>query len=361
MIEIQHLRKEYPASTPLKDVNTTIRDGDIISVIGPSGTGKSTLLRCINMLETPTSGHILIDGTDVTDKNCNIDMIRQKVGMVFQSFNLFEHLTVIENIMMPQIDLKKRTRQEAFDKGMALLHSVGLGRQALRYPSELSGGQKQRVAIARTLAMDPEAILFDEPTSALDPTMVGEVQTVIRQLSQSVKTMMIVTHEMRFAKEISNRVFYMDQGIIYEEGTPEQIFDHPVKERARAFVNGLKVLHIHVNSESFDFIGTQSQIEEYCYKNQVSVKTAYRISSVFEELCVQILMPILSECDISMTVEYSEKSAQTRMVLRYSGAPFNPKDTKNELAYKVLAGLCKEIRWQPEVKGKYTNCIVIET
>ncbi len=361
MIEIQHLRKEYPASTPLKDVNTVIRDGDIISVIGPSGTGKSTLLRCINMLETPTSGHILIDGTDVTDKNCNIDLIRQKVGMVFQSFNLFEHLTVIENIMMPQIDLKKRTRQEAFDKGMSLLHSVGLGRQALRYPSELSGGQKQRVAIARTLAMDPEAILFDEPTSALDPTMVGEVQTVIRQLSQSVKAMMIVTHEMRFAKEISNKVFYMDQGIIYEEGTPEQIFDHPVKERTRAFVNGLKVLHIHVNSESFDFIGTQSQIEEYCYKNQVSVKTAYRISSVFEELCVQILMPTLSECDISMTVEYSEKSAQTRMVLRYGGVPFNPKDTKNELAYKVLAGLCKEIRWQPEVKAKYTNCIIIET
>lgn len=361
MIEIQHLRKEYPASTPLKDVNTVIQDGDIISVIGPSGTGKSTLLRCINMLETPTSGHILIDGTDVTDKNCNIDLIRQKVGMVFQSFNLFEHLTVIENIMMPQIDLKKRTRQEAFDKGMSLLHSVGLGRQALRYPSELSGGQKQRVAIARTLAMDPEAILFDEPTSALDPTMVGEVQTVIRQLSQSVKAMMIVTHEMRFAKEISNKVFYMDQGIIYEEGTPEQIFDHPVKERTRAFVNGLKVLHIHVNSESFDFIGTQSQIEEYCYKNQVSVKTAYRISSVFEELCVQILMPTLSECDISMTVEYSEKSAQTRMVLRYGGVPFNPKDTKNELAYKVLAGLCKEIRWQPEVKAKYTNCIIIET
>ena len=361
MIEIQHLRKEYPASTPLKDVNTVIRDGDIISVIGPSGTGKSTLLRCINMLETPTSGHILIDGTDVTDKNCDIDLIRQKVGMVFQSFNLFEHLTVIENIMMPQTDLKKRTRQEAFDKGMSLLHSVGLGRQALRYPSELSGGQKQRVAIARTLAMDPEAILFDEPTSALDPTMVGEVQTVIRQLSQSVKAMMIVTHEMRFAKEISNKVFYMDQGIIYEEGTPEQIFDHPVKERTRAFVNGLKVLHIHVNSESLDFIGTQSQIEEYCYKNQVSVKTAYRISSVFEELCVQILMPTLSECDISMTVEYSEKSAQTRMVLRYGGVPFNPKDTKNELAYKVLAGLCKEIRWQPEVKAKYTNCIIIET
>ena len=153
----------------------------------------------------------------------------------------------------------------------------------------------------------------------------------------------------------------MDQGIIYEEGTPEQIFDHPVKERTRAFVNGLKVLHIHVNSESFDFIGTQSQIEEYCYKNQVSVKTAYRISSVFEELCVQILMPTLSECDISMTVEYSEKSAQTRMVLRYGGDPFNPKDTKNELAYKVLAGLCKEIRWQPEVKAKYTNCIIIET
>ena len=361
MIQIQHLRKEYPASTPLKDVNTVIQDGDVISVIGPSGTGKSTLLRCINLLETPTSGHILIDGTDITDKNCDIDRIRQKVGMVFQSFNLFEHLTVIENIMLPQMDLKKATRQDAFDKGMKLLASVGLTRQALRYPSELSGGQKQRVAIARTLAMNPEVILFDEPTSALDPTMVGEVQTVIRQLSTSGKTMMIVTHEMRFAKEISNRVFYMDQGIIYEEGTPEQIFDHPAKERTRAFVNGLKVLHIHVNSESFDFIGTQSQIEESCYKNQISVKTAYRISSVFEELCIQILMPVLSKCDITMTVEYSEKTAQTRMVLRYGGAPFNPKDTKNELAYRILAGLCKDIHWQNENKDDYTNCITIET
>lgn len=360
MIKIEHLRKEFPASTPLKDVNTVIQNGDVISVIGPSGTGKSTLLRCINMLETPTAGHVFIDGTDVTDQKCNIDQIRQKVGMVFQSFNLFEHLTVIENIMMPQIDLKKRTRQEAFDKGMSLLHSVGLARQALRYPSEMSGGQKQRVAIARTLAMDPEVILFDEPTSALDPTMVGEVQTVIRQLAHSGTTMMIVTHEMRFAREISNRVFYMDQGIIYEDGTPDQIFNHPQKNRTRAFVNGLKVLHIHVNSKDFDFIGTQSQIEEYCYKNQISAQTAYRISSVFEELCVQILMPALSECTISMTVEYSEKSAQARMVLRYSGAPFNPETTANDLAYRILKGRCQHIHWQPESKSNYTNCITID-
>ena len=198
MIEIQHLRKEYPASTPLKDVNTVIRDGDIISVIGPSGTGKSTLLRCINMLETPTSGHILIDGTDVTDKNCDIDLIRQKVGMVFQSFNLFEHLTVIENIMMPQTDLKKRTRQEAFDKGMSLLHSVGLGRQALRYPSELSGGQKQRVAIARALIHNRSILLVDEGTSALDQKNADLVEKSL--LTNPDLTLILISHHLSAAR-----------------------------------------------------------------------------------------------------------------------------------------------------------------
>ena len=230
MIELKHLRKEYDIVTPLKDVNTVINDGDIISVIGPSGTGKSTLLRCINMLETPTSGQVIINGVDVTAPKCDLGKIRQKTGMVFQSFNLFGHLTVIENIMLAQLDLLGKSRQEAYDEGMRLLRTVGLADKALKYPDELSGGQKQRVAIARTLAMDPDTILLDEPTSALDPTMVGEVQAVIRELATTGKTMLIVTHEMNFARFICNRVFYMDEGGIYEDGTPEQIFEHPQKE-----------------------------------------------------------------------------------------------------------------------------------
>ncbi|MCQ2355256.1 MAG: amino acid ABC transporter ATP-binding protein, partial [Clostridia bacterium] len=191
MIKISHLRKEYPEATPLKDVSVEIRKGDVIAVIGPSGTGKSTLLRCINLLEKPTKGEIFIDGQQITEKNAHL--IRRKMGMVFQSFNLFPNMTVIENIMKAQVDILKRSPQDAYDKGIELLTSVGLGDHALRFPDELSGGQKQRVAIARTLAMDPEIVLFDEPTSALDPTMVGEVQAVIRNLAKSGMTMMIVT------------------------------------------------------------------------------------------------------------------------------------------------------------------------
>ena len=235
MIELKNLKKSYENSTPLKDVNVVINDGDVISVIGPSGAGKSTLIRCINMLERPTGGRILLDGEDITAPGYDLSQARRRMGMVFQSFNLFGHLTVIENLMLAQIDILKRSKQEAYDKGIELLKRVGLSGRENQYPDELSGGQKQRVAIARTLAMDPDVILLDEPTSALDPTMVGEVQAVIRDLAKTGKTMMIVTHEMSFARAICNRVFYVDEGGIYEDGTPEQIFDHPEKELTRRF------------------------------------------------------------------------------------------------------------------------------
>ena len=220
MIELVHLQKKYERATPLEDVNATIRDGDIISVIGPSGTGKSTLLRCINMLERPTGGQILLDGVDITAPGFDLTKARRKMGMVFQSFNLFGHLTVIENLMMAPMDILGKSKQEAYETGLYFLRKVGLEGRELQYPDQLSGGQKQRVAIARTLCMDPEVILFDEPTSALDPNIVGEVQSVIRDLAASGRTMMVVTHEMNFARAISSRVFYMDQGGIYEEGTP---------------------------------------------------------------------------------------------------------------------------------------------
>ena len=212
MIELRHLKKIYENAEPLKDVSVTINDGDVIAVIGPSGTGKSTLIRCINLLEKPTGGQIFLNGEEITAKGYDVRKARRKMGMVFQSFNLFGHLTVIENLMVPPMDLLGKSRQEAYEKGVELLRRVGLADKALNYPDELSGGQQQRVAIARTLAMDPEIILLDEPTSALDPTMVSEVQAVIRDLSRSGKTMMIVTHEMNFARAISNRVFYMDEG-----------------------------------------------------------------------------------------------------------------------------------------------------
>ena len=285
MIELQHVRKEYDQITPLEDVSTTIRSGDVIAVIGPSGTGKSTLLRCINLLETPTSGHILVDGEDITDKKCNINRVRMKLGMVFQSFNLYEHLTVVENCMLAQTALLKKPRQEAYEKAMALLCSVGMDRQALQYPNQLSGGQKQRVAIARTLSTDPEIILFDEPTSALDPLTVGEVEEVIADLAKKGCTMMLVTHSMDFAHSVSNRVFYMDQGGIYEEGTPEQIFNAPQKERTRRFIRRLASLEMEVTEQSHDLAGETEKIYRFLSARNLGVDRIINACKSYEEVC----------------------------------------------------------------------------
>ncbi len=239
LIRIEHLRKEFPDVTPLKDVNLEVNPGEVISIIGPSGTGKTTLLRCINRLEEPTSGKIIIDDEEVTAPKYDLTRIRRKVGMVFQSFNLFSNLNVAENIMTGPVRLLNKTKQEAYDEAMGLLERVGLSEKALNYPDELSNGQKQRIAIMRALAMNPEVMLFDEPTSALDPTMVGEVLQVIKGLAGDGMTMLIVTHEMQFANDVSDRILYMDEGVIYEEGTPEQIFGSPKKDKTKSFISRL--------------------------------------------------------------------------------------------------------------------------
>ncbi len=335
MIRIEHLRKEYPTAVPLKDVNVEIHKGDVISVIGPSGTGKSTLIRCINLLDKPTSGRIFIDGEEITAKGSDVARIRRKMGMVFQHFNLFPHMTVIENIMAAPMRLLGLSKQEAYDRGIELLRKVGLGDKALNYPDVMSGGQKQRVAIARTLAMEPEIILFDEPTSALDPTMIGEVQAVIRDLAKQGTTMIIVTHEMKFAREICNRVFYMDQGGVYEDGTPEQIFDNPVKERTRQFIRHLKVLEYSITSQNFDFLSFNTQIEEFGRKHRISQRKIYNIQAYIEEMCVQIILPqMVSPFEMLVTVEYSEEKDDADVVIRYSGTAFDP--TKSENALSLL-------------------------
>ena len=361
MIELKHLRKEYDSAVPLKDVNVVINDGDIISVIGPSGTGKSTLLRCINMLETPTSGQVLIDGVDVTDPKCDLGKIRQKTGMVFQSFNLFGHLNVIENIMLAQVDLLKRSRQEAYDKGMDLLRSVGLSEKAMKYPDALSGGQKQRVAIARCLAMDPDTILLDEPTSALDPTMVGEVQAVIRDLAKTGKTMLIVTHEMNFARAICNRVFYMDEGGIYEDGTPEQVFDHPQKEKTRRFIRKLRVLELEIHGRDDDFLGKQSEIRTYCEKNQIPRRMETHLQLAFEETVQQILLPSLDQPNIIATFEYSEETEKAVFTVQYSGEKRPLEEMADPLSLTVLKGIAEDIqdRYMPDEERKNTIAMSI--
>ena len=344
MIRIEHLRKQYPNVTPLEDVSAEIRDGDVISVIGSSGTGKSTLLRCINRLEKPTSGRIWLDDLEITDPRCNINRVRQRMGMVFQSFNLFGHKTAIENIMLAPMDLQGKSKQEAYETGMRLLRTVGLAEKALNYPDELSGGQKQRIAIARTLAMDPDVILLDEPTSALDPTMVGEVQAVIRELAQTGKTMLIVTHEMNFARAISNRVFYMDAGVIYEDGTPEQVFDHPKRENTRRFIRRLKVLELNIESRDYDFLGMTSQIESYCSRNQISPKLAGRIRLVFEET-TRLLVPVLEMPRVQAVCEYSEASDGAEWAFHYAGPRADLTNAKDELALAVLKGITESIAY----------------
>ena len=237
MIKVKNLKKSYGDKVVLKDISTDIDDGSVVVLIGPSGAGKSTLLRCLNNLEEVDSGQIFYDDIELTSKTVDIDKMRQHIGMVFQHFNLFPHKTILDNITLAPVNLKLMSKEDAEKKGMELLKTMGLEEKASVYPSSLSGGQKQRVAIARALAMEPRVMLFDEATSALDPEMVGEVLNVMKDLAKEGMTMIVVTHEMGFAKEVADRVLFMEDGIIYEDGTPQEIFDNPKEKRTQEFLS----------------------------------------------------------------------------------------------------------------------------
>lgn len=241
MIEIKNIQKSFGKNEVLKNISTEIKKGDKVVIIGPSGSGKSTLLRCMNLLETPTSGSIIFHGEDITDKKSDINKIRQKMGMVFQHFNLFPHLTVLENITLAPVKLNLQTQAEAEENALKLLERIGLLDKKDEYPSMLSGGQKQRIAIVRSLAMKPEIMLFDEPTSALDPEMIGEVLKLMKDLAEEGMTMVVVTHEMGFAKSVANRILFMDEGQILEENNPQDFFSNPVHERSKEFLS--KILY----------------------------------------------------------------------------------------------------------------------
>ena len=237
ILEIKHLSKSFGSHEVLRDIDFTVNKGDVISIIGASGSGKSTLLRCVNLLETPTSGQILYHGKNVADRHVSAPQYRSHVGMVFQSFNLFNNMTVLENCMVGQTQVLKRSKAEAREIAMEYLHKVGMAPYINAKPRQISGGQKQRVAIARALAMNPEVLLFDEPTSALDPEMVGEVLTVMHQLANEGMTMLVVTHEMAFARDVSNRVVYMNEGVICEQGSPKEVFGNPQKQETKDFLS----------------------------------------------------------------------------------------------------------------------------
>lgn len=236
MITVNNLQKQFGETKVLKGINTNIQKGEKVVVIGPSGSGKSTFLRCLNLLEKPTGGQIIFEGTDITDKKTDIQKLRQKMGMVFQQFNLFPHMTVIDNITFAPVKLGLQSKEEAYDNAVRLLKRIGLEEKAQNYPSQLSGGQKQRIAIVRALAMNPDVMLFDEPTSALDPEMVGEVLQLMKELANDGMTMVVVTHEMGFAKEVATRVVFIDEGIIKEDAPPQEFFENPNDERLKEFL-----------------------------------------------------------------------------------------------------------------------------
>ena len=236
IIEVKDLKKSFGTLQVLKGINTEVQKGEVVVVIGPSGSGKSTFLRCLNLLQTPTAGSIYVDGAEITDPKCDINLHRQKMGMVFQHFNLFNNMTILRNMTLAPMTLLKKSKEDAEARALALLRRVGLEDKANAYPSQLSGGQKQRIAIVRALCMDPEVMLFDEPTSALDPEMVGEVLDVMKELAQDGMTMVVVTHEMGFAREVGSRVLFMDEGVIMEENEPHEFFANPKCERLQSFL-----------------------------------------------------------------------------------------------------------------------------
>ena len=345
MIQVSHLKKTYSNGLQvLRDVNATIGRGEVISIIGPSGTGKSTFLRCLNLLESPSGGSIIVDGQDLLSKKTDVAKIRQKMGMVFQSFNLFNHLSIMDNLCIGPVKLLGKSRKEAEERAMELLAMVGLAEKANAMPSQLSGGQKQRIAIARCLSMNPEIILFDEPTSALDPTMVSEVLGVIRTLAKQGMTMVIVTHEMRFARDVSTRIFYMDQGVVYEEGTPEQIFEHPREERTRVFINRIRDYHYIIRSPRYDLYELQAGMMQFCAKYFLSQLVQFNVQLLTEEV-LQIIP--LDKGEIDLALKYSEKTGGVSLELLMPAGITSVLKDKNfspdDLSMTIVRGLCENI------------------
>ena len=347
MMRIEKLCKVYGNEPVLENVDLEIKKGEVISVIGASGCGKSSLLRCMMLLEKPTSGRIFFNGEELTSRNANLYHIRQKMGMVFQNFNLFSHLTAVENIMLGPETLLKTERQAAYEQAMELLDGVGLAGRAFNYPDELSGGQQQRVAIARTLAMKPEIILFDEPTSALDPTMISEVLAVIRKLASEGMTMVIVTHEMDFAKQVSARVLYMDDRCIYEQGTPEQIFEKPARPKTQAFLYRIRNFCYQIQGKAFDLYEFQSRIELFLKKQMLTQKRIRTVQLVCEEILYHIILikQAKESCSAEFTLSYITRSDEVEINFRSSVIHEKlMQECGDELALLIINKYVREIR-----------------
>ena len=343
MLQIKNLSKTYiqPDGTKtevLKDISFTVEKGEVISIIGPSGTGKSTLLRCLNGIEQASSGEIIFQGENILAKGTDINKVRQRMGMVFQNFNLFEHLTILQNVTVGPMKLLHMSKAEAEQQGMELLRKVGMADKAAAYPRNLSGGQKQRVAIARCLSMNPDCILFDEPTSALDPTMVSEVLGVMRRLAAHGMTMIIVTHEMPFARNVSTRVIYLSDGNIQEDGTPEQVFLHPKKEETRMFIQHIRKLHYELADTNSDIYDFYAEIATFCTRFGLQHRI-FHLQLILEELLMETLpkqRPAI--CDIY----YAEDDQSMKMHLLFPGMSQSLEKALSTYSSKIINSLCSE-------------------
>jgi polar amino acid transport system ATP-binding protein len=343
MIRVEHLCKSFGDVPVLRDISAEIHKGEVVSIIGPSGTGKSTFLRCLNLLERPTSGSIFIDGEEVLRRHADVSKVRQKMNMVFQSFNLFAHLSVLDNLTIAPMKLRGLSRDAARRRGVDLLRMVGLGEKLESFPDELSGGQKQRVAIARCLAMDPEIVLFDEPTSALDPTMVSEVLAVIRRLARDGMTMAIVTHEMDFARDVSTRVFYMDDGAIYEAGPPSQIFESPAREKTRTFIQRIRSFQRRIGSVDFDLYALNAEIEQFCEREFLPRETRQNLVLLVEELLI-LHKRQLQLAPLELTIAHSERTGRVEVTVEASADAGNPLDvTPDDVGLTIVRALCATI------------------
>ena len=354
MITVSHLYKHYtqPDGTlvqALNDVSFHVSKGEVISVIGPSGSGKSTLLRTLNLLDPPSSGSIVVEGDDITKPRYPLSLLRQRMGMVFQQFNLFPHLTVKDNIKLALTKVRGLSAHEAEERAREMLAKVSLLEKAHAMPSALSGGQQQRTAIARCLAMQPDIILFDEPTSSLDPTMVGEVQGVMRLLAKEGMTMIVVSHNMKFAHDIATRTFFMHNGRLLEEGSPDEIFAHPRHEVTRAFVQRIRSLVFDIGSRSFDFYDMMSQIRQFSIRYGLPERMN-NITHIVEEM---LLLLAHYNSPVHIEVNHSELSGNTSVVFLHQGESLSPleRDDADELAVMIIKGMSKHIDTQQTPEG----------
>ncbi|MGN0405240.1 MAG: amino acid ABC transporter ATP-binding protein [Bariatricus sp.] len=346
MISIRNLKKSFGSNTIFQNVNLDIEKGDAVVIVGGSGCGKSTLLRCINRLETPDTGQVLIDGEDILAPDANVEVIRRKLGMVYQSFNLFTHLNIMENMILAPMKVLGMSQKEAMSEAERLLEMVGMETRRFQMPSQLSGGQKQRVAIARAMAMKPEGLLFDEPTSALDPTMVDEVESVIRRLVENGMTSVIVTHDMRFAKKIASKVVFLAEKGIYEQGTPQQFFEQPSRELTRQFLYRTRMLERTMTRQTVDVYALSSEIRAFALPYGFNQRQSHGISFICDELILPIIRSY-EDMQREITVRFvaGENGQEHTILVEFSALECNPLEHPaiDELNIKLLKGFTREL------------------